>query len=115
MRHLTRELDQLEKTFMDTARAGDQFGDRFWRESKRVADRNGPDIIAALMLRARKWRGEEGMIFIPLINLLPRDRATAILRAYKRSGREPDAQWADEFITEFSDEDVQESVRQYAK
>ena len=117
MRHFTRELEQLEKSFSDTALA-DQFSDRFWRASKRVADRNGPDIIAAVMLRGRKWRGEElrhAIIFMPLVHLLRRDRATAILRAYERSGREPDAMLAEEFMTAFDDEEVQETVRRYSK
>ncbi len=115
MRRFTRELDQLEKTFFDTQRQGQQFGDRFWRESKRVADRNGPDIIAAIMLRGRKWRGEEGLIFSPLVDLLPRERTLAILRAYQRAGRPSDRVWAREFMIEFEAEDSQEGVRRYGK
>ena len=115
MRRFTRELDQLEKTFYATQRRGDQFGDEFWRESKRVADRNGPEIIAAIMMRGRKWRGEEGLIFSPLVDLLPRKRALAILRAYQRAGHPHDRVWAREFMIEFEAEDSQEGVRRYGK
>ena len=113
MRRFTRELDQLEKTFYATQRRGDQFGDAFWRESKRVADRNGPEIIAAIMMRGRKWRGEEGLIFSPLVDLLPRKRTLAILRAYQRVGHPLDSVWAREFMIEFEAEDSQEGVRRY--
>lgn len=111
MHHFTRQLDQLEKTFY----ASDQFGDHFWRESKRIADQNGPDIIAAVMLRGRTWQGEEGLIFSPLIDLLPRRRTLAILRAYERSERESDRVNAREFIIEFEAEDTKEGVRRYSK
>jgi hypothetical protein len=66
------------------------------------------------MVRARKWRDVEMIRFAPLIFLLPRDRVTEILRAYKHSGREPEATWADEFMTEFSDEEMQQAVRRYS-
>jgi hypothetical protein len=42
MAQFRRELAQLEKTFFDEQHKGDQFGDYFWRESKRLADRTGP-------------------------------------------------------------------------
>ena len=63
LRDYTRELEQLQKLFFAT----EQFGDQFWRESKRVADRTGPSIIPALLdyTLKKKWTGEEGLIFCP--------------------------------------------------
>jgi hypothetical protein len=64
-------LDRLQQVFMSAP----AFGDRFWRESKRLADERGPEIIHAIMARSRTWRGEEGIVFIPLVSLLPRETA----------------------------------------
>src|SRR5947208_15641703 len=77
------ERQYLEKTFFADQRKGDQFGEHFWRESKRVADRTGPDIIAAILPYAtkQKWSGEEGLIFVPLVATLPRRQTLAILHA----------------------------------
>ena len=107
MRQLAAELDHLEKVFMSTP----QFGEKFWRESKRVADRSGPEIIHAIMDRSRKWRGEEGLIFVPVVALLPRKAALNLLRQYKRLP-EPHKTWAHEFIIEFDADDVKETVRE---
>jgi hypothetical protein len=115
MRRYTAELDKLEKTFLVDQRKGDQFGDHFWRESKRVADSNGPDILAAVMLRARKWKDEEYLVFTPLVSLLPRPRTLAILHAYEHSSRESDSNWAREFMIEFDTDDIQEGVQRFSR
>ncbi|PYL07990.1 MAG: hypothetical protein DME34_05715, partial [Verrucomicrobia bacterium] len=79
MHRFARDLAQLEKTFFDDQRKDDQFGDHFWRESKRLADRSGLDIIPAVAKYCRKWNGEEPLIFVPLVALLPREQTLAIL------------------------------------
>jgi hypothetical protein len=106
-----KELDHLQKFFTTTP----QFGGRFWRESRRVADERGPVIIHAIMVRGRTWRGEEGLIFLPLVALLPRDATLKLLKQYERSKRETDRVWAREFQVEFEADDTQEGVRKYSK
>jgi hypothetical protein len=115
MRQYTAELDQLEKTFFFYRDKGDQFGEAFWQASKRVAKRNSPDIIAAVMLRARKWTDEEGLIFVSLVSLLPRRPTLAILHAYEHSSRESDRVWANEFMIEFEADDTKESTQRYSR
>ena len=115
MRHYTSELDKLEKTFFADRRKGDQFGEHFWRESKRVASRNSPDIITAIMVRARKWTDEEGLIFVPLVSLLPRKAALDVLHAYERSPRDSDRAWASDYITEFDTDDTKKLVQRYSR
>jgi hypothetical protein len=77
-------LDELQKVFMSTP----QFGDKFWRESKRLADERGPEIIHAIMVHGRTWQGEEGLIFVPLVALLPRAPTLKLLKQYEQSKRE---------------------------
>ena len=117
LRRYMRELQYLEKTFFADQRKGDQFGDHFWRESKRVADRTGPNIIAAILPYAtkQKWTGEEGLIFAPLVALLPRSQTLVILRAYQRSPREPERILGREYLTELEAEDTSGGVRRYSK
>src|SRR5881398_788011 len=112
LRNYRRELQYLEKTFFADQRKGDQFGEHFWRESKRVADRTGPNIIAAILPYATKqtWTGEEGLIFVPLVSMLPRRETLAILHAYERSPREPEHILGREYLTELEADDTKEGV-----
>jgi len=115
MRHYKRELDHLEATFRAEQQKNAQFGEHFWRESKLVANRNSPAIITALMLRARTWTDEEGLIFVPLVSLLPRKAALDVLRAYEHSPRDSDRAWARDYITEFETDDIKELVQQHSR
>jgi hypothetical protein len=115
MRHYSRQLDLLEKTFYADQQKDDQFGNHFWQESKRVAASEGPKIIFAIMVRGRKWTGEEGLIFVPLVSLLPRDAALATLHELEHSHRESDRTWAREFLTEFEASDTKAAVLRYSK
>jgi hypothetical protein len=110
-----RELAQLEKTFFDDQRKGDQFGDHFWRESKQLANHRGTDIIPAVATYCRKWHGEEPLIFVPLVALLPRSRTLAILREIERSGEMADRGFAHEFLIELDMSDTKEAVRRYSQ
>ena len=112
-----RELQHLEKTFFADQAKGDQFGEHFWRESKRVGDRTGPKVIAAILPYAtkRRWTGEEGLIFVPLVATLPRRQTLAVLHAYERSHVEPEHILGREYLTELEAEDTQEGVRRYGK
>jgi hypothetical protein len=106
-----KALDRLQKLSMATP----EFGDKFWRESKRLADERGPEIIHAIIVRSRTWRGEEGLIFVPLVSLLPRGPTLKLLKAYERSRFKSERIWAEEFQTEFEASDFQEGVRKYSK
>ena len=112
MQRYTQELDRLERMFASSA---DPLGEPLWRESKRVADRTGPEIVTAVLQRARKWEGEEGLLFVPLVALLPRGLTVKLLRQYQRSPHELERVWAGEFITEFDMSDTTEGVRRYSK
>jgi hypothetical protein len=117
LRDYMRDLQYLEKTFFADQRKGDQFGEHFWRESKHVGERTGPNVIAAILPYAtkRNWTGEEGLIFVPLVAMLPRQQTLVILRAYERSRFEPEHILGREYLTELEAEDTQEGVRRYAK
>jgi hypothetical protein len=104
------QLDHLQKVFASTP----QFGEQFWRESKRVADQSGPQIIHAVMQRSKKWREEEGLVFVPLVALLPRKPALELLHRYERSSESAYRTWAHEFLIELDSPDVRESVRKFS-
>ena len=110
-----RELAQLEKTFFADQRKNDQFGDHFWRESKRLADRGGTDIIPAVVKYCRKWQGEEPLIFVPLMALLPRSQTLTILHEMERSGQPVDRGFAHEFLIELDMSATKEAVQRYSK
>ena len=103
-----QELDRLQKVFGSTP----QFGEQFWRESKRVADQCGPSIIHPLMKRAEKWQGEEGLIFVPVVALLPRLAALKVLREYDR--KQEHGGWAKEFLTGLDMPDTKEMVGKFS-
>ena len=117
LRHYMRELEYLETTFFADQRKGDQFGKHFWRESKRVACRSGPEIIAAILPYAtkRNWTGPEGLIFVPLVAMLPRQQTLAILKAYQQSPRESERGVGREYLIELEADDTQEAVRRFSK
>ena len=103
-----KELAHLVQYCMRTDCYSDQ---RYWRESLKVARRTDPGIVHAVMLRSRKWGDEEGLIYVPLLALLPRPAVTKILREWEQSKRELDRIWAHEFLVEFDSDDVKEAVR----
>ena len=110
-----RDLGYLEKTFFDDQRKGDQFGKHFWRESKRVADRSGPDILPAVVDYCRKWQGEEPLIFVPVVALLPREKSLAVLHAMEHSRNAAYRGFAQEFLTEFEMPDTKAAVEHYSR
>ncbi|GEM_PF-2517289 len=110
-----KRLDALRRVFAETQAHGDQFGDAFWRASKRLADERGPAVLHAVMARSEEWRGgEEGLVFVPLVSLLPREATLKILRQYQSAKGESARIWAGEFITEFGMSDTREAVRKYS-
>ncbi|MDQ2867373.1 MAG: hypothetical protein M3R59_03020 [Verrucomicrobiota bacterium] len=90
------QLDHLQRVFATSP----QFGEKFWQESKKVADWAGPRILDAVMLRSKQWRGEEGLVFVPLVALLPRGPVLALLHQYERSPVLSCRTWAKEFLIE---------------
>jgi len=101
------KLNQLQKVFA----AKPQFGEQFWAESKRVADRTGPGIVHAIMERSKQWRNEEGLVFVPLVALLPRKPTLELLQYYEGSSQKSHRVWAHEFLIELDSPDVKASVR----
>lgn len=89
------------------------FGEKYWLLSKEIAQKHGVAVIKAVMQRSPLWQGEEGMIYAPLIALLPREEAIKELKAYKSSPNEKERIWAEEFLTEFEMPDTEEAVKKY--
>jgi hypothetical protein len=104
------QLDRLQKVFASTP----QFGEQFWRESKRVADQSGPQIIHALMQRSKRWHEEEGLVFVPLVALLPRKPTLDLLHQYERSPDPASRTWAHEFLIELDAPDTKQMVRKFS-
>jgi hypothetical protein len=110
-----KRLDGLEQLFKRTQAKGQQFGDEFWRASKQLADETGPRMVHVVMQRASTWQGEEGLVFVPLVALLPRKPTLALLHEYEHSKRSSDRLWAKEFLTELLDmDDTKEAVRSFS-
>jgi hypothetical protein len=110
LQHDFSELDRLHRLFVSTP----QFGEKFWLESKHVADQIGPRVIYAIMEQSKKWRDEEGLVFVPVVALLPRKLTEEILRDYERSPAKPQRVWAHEFLIELNEPDVVASVRRFS-
>jgi hypothetical protein len=92
----------------------------FWRESKSVAGRMGPEIIRAVMRRARRYPAHdqsEGpfLILLPLVALLPRTPTVELLHHYEQSNDKAEQLWAHEYLIEFNMADTAEAVRQYSR
>ena len=104
-----KRLDQLQKVFASTP----EFDDRFMRESRRLADERGSEIIHAIMVHGRTWQGEQGLIFVPLVVMLPRAPTVALLKEYERSKRKSDRHWARELQMELELEADNEIARKY--
>lgn len=82
-----KRLDALVRVFAETQAHDDQFGETFWRASKRPADERGPAIIDAVMVLSRKWQDEEELVYVPLVAFLPRGKALEALCRYQHSKR----------------------------
>ena len=102
------QLDHIERYCRQTNCFSDE---RFWRESARVARQASPEIVHAIMLRSRKWRDEEGLLYVPLVAFLPRRPTMKILRHYQRSAWEMERIWAGEFITELDEPGTRKAIR----
>lgn len=102
----SKRLAHLEQVFNHMP----QFGVQFWRESKKVADEAGPRLIHAVMNRSGGWHGEEGLVFVPVIALLPRKPAARLLREYSHSSEKSKRIWAREYLEEIDAPDVKSTV-----
>ncbi len=76
--------------FTRTQATGDQFGDQFWRASRRLGDEVGPRLVYAVVVCCRSFQDEMGLIFVPLVVQLPRKAAVKILKSYEHVTRESD-------------------------
>jgi len=110
-----KRLDALARVFFVTQAKDDQFGDTFWRASKKLADERGSGIIDAVMVLSHKWKDEENLVFVPLVSLVPRDKALEILHRYQHAKLESERDYAGEFISEFDMSDTQEAVAKYSQ
>lgn len=79
---------------------GFDFGPGFWRESRRVARRDGLADLEGILRWCRRNRGEGPLIVVPLVALLPRAENVRRLERAKRSSNEYVRIYAQEFLTE---------------
>lgn len=87
----------------------------FWLVSGSIAEKHGVTLIPIVMERSKAWQGEEGLIYVPMLALLPRDEAIKTLKEYQEGKDEQLAMWAGEFLTEFDMSDTKEAVAKYLK
>ena len=87
------------------------FSKPLMRASKRVANTHGVSILPTLMKRAEGWGGEEGLLYLPLVLMLPREHTVQILKSYAAVGSRRQRIWAREFLYEIksSDEQLQDA------
>ena len=103
-----RQLDHIERYCRQRGCFSDE---HFWRESARVARRLPADVNHAIMLRSRKWDGEDGLMYVPLVAFLPRTATMQLLREYEHSRRERERIWAREFIIELEEPGTRKAIR----
>ena len=87
----------------------------YWLVSGSIAEKHGLALIPIVMERSKTWKGEEGLIYVPMLALLPRDESTKALKIYQEGKDERLAMWAGEFLTEFDMSDTKEAVEKYKK
>jgi hypothetical protein len=107
-------VDRVWDGFMhlDPNRGSNNFPREFWKLSKAVAREQGVAVLPPIMARARDWKDEEVLIFVPLVDLLPREQAIKVLNHYKNKGKPWERQAADDFLSEFDMSDTKEAVKE---
>jgi hypothetical protein len=100
---------RIEKKWMED---GD-FTQEFWILSDEVAQKHGIAVIDRVMERSKKWQGMEGLIYVPMLALLPRKEAVAKLKEYESGTDESNKLWAGEFLIEFEISDTITMVKKY--
>lgn len=87
----------------------------YWLLSGSIAEKHGLALIPLVMERSKEWNGEEGLIYLPMLALLPRDKTVKVLKKYQEGGNEHFALWSGEFLTEFEMSDTIHCVEKYQK
>ena len=64
---------------------------------------------------SRLWSDEEGLVFVPLLALLPLKSVLNILKHYDKSEVASERFWAAEFRTELDAPGTQEAVQKYSR
>jgi hypothetical protein len=91
------------------------FAKDFLLLSRDVAKEQGIAVLAPIMVRAKAWKDEECLIFVPLVCFLPRDQATLLLHRYRRQGKPWEQQAATDFLTEFEMSDTKAMIEAVPK
>lgn len=99
---------RLEKEF---EKGKGYFTWEFWQFSGELGKKHGTKLIAPIMERSKKWKGEEGLIYVPVLALLPRQETLKVFEEYKKD--EKFKLWIHEFLVEFDASDVKEGVSKY--
>jgi len=102
---------RLEKHWIE--KGDGTFSDDFWHVAVAIADQQGTRVIKLIMRRSRHWKGEEGLIYVPLLACLPRDETIAILKKYQGSKHEMERLFAEEFLVELDMPDTREAVEHF--
>ncbi len=83
--------------------------------SRDVAREQRVAVLEPIMLRAKDWKSEECLIFVPLVCFLPRDQSTALLNRYKKEGKPWEQQAATDFLIEFDMDDTKAMIASVPK
>ena len=100
---------RLEKFSIEKTK--DPLGDlAFWELSASIAAEQGNQVIAPIMARAETWKGEEALLYTPVLAFLPRQETILNLKKYQ-AGRSKYARlYAGEFLVELNRSGLQESI-----
>ena len=88
------------KAFFAQPDRGDNFSPAFWKYSKSIAREQGVTVIPAILARAKSWKSEEVLVFVPLVSYLPRERAVPMLEKAKATGTPSEVQGATDLLIE---------------
>jgi len=102
---IKKNADRLDRLEMAYA-ANPQLDDAFWSLSRRVAKERRSGIVWTVMQRSGNWRDDEGLIFLPLLASLPREKVLKNLHQYEKSQVESERIWAAKFLSKLDSGDA---------
>lgn len=93
----------------------DEIKDQWWLMSKKAAAKTGPHVIHALMKQSESWKGEEVLLYVPLVVLLDRAPTLKLIKEYESSKIEAHRTCANDLLAEFDASDTKAARRKYTR
>lgn len=85
------------------------FTKEYWKYCGDLAAKHGVALIPPILEKAKGWKGEEGLVYVPAVVQIPATEAKPVLERYQKSGSQVEKIWASEFLTEI--ESYQAAIR----